>query len=134
METVTINYLAVLAAAVSDLVVGALWFSRVLFGAAWMKANGFTEESLKGGNPAVTFGLTFLLALIISYILALFFGAGGASATWGLAAGLFAGLAAAASLAIIALFEKRNAAYIFVNAGYVICAFAVKGLILGAWR
>jgi hypothetical protein len=134
MENTTINYLAVLAAAVSDLAVGALWYSPILFGKAWMKANGFTEESLKGGNPAVTFGVTFLLALVISYILALFLGSAESSAGWGFAAGLLAGIAAAAALAIIALFERRTAGYILVNTGYVLTAFAVKGLIIGAWR
>jgi len=135
METLYINHLAVFAAAVSDFAVGALWFSPLLFYKPWMKANGFTEASLKKGNPAVIFGMTFVLSLVISYNLAFFLGDAKTDAVWGLTAGVLAGLGwAATGLGIVALFERRPPTYILIHAGYLTLAFALKGLIIGAWR
>ena len=62
MDDMIINHWAVLVAAVSDFVVGALWYSPILFYKGWMKENNFSEEDLKKGNPAVTYTITFRLA------------------------------------------------------------------------
>ena len=134
MENIYINHLAVIAATLSDLLVGALWYSPILFYKAWMNANGFTEESLKKGNPGLIYGLTLVLALIISYNLAFFLGDAKTDAGWGMIAGFLAGVWAAAAFTIIALFERRSLAYVLVNCGYVLVAFTLKGLIIGAWR
>lgn len=90
MEDIYINHLAVIAAAVSDFIIGALLYSPVLFYKGWMEANNFTEDDLKKVNPAVTYGFTFVLALIISYNLAFFLGDSQNDALWGLLAGLLA--------------------------------------------
>ena len=42
-----INWLAVLAAAVSTFVLGGLWYSPALFGRAWMSVNQFSQEDLQ---------------------------------------------------------------------------------------
>lgn len=134
MENATINYLAVIVAALSDFVVGALWYSPLLFAKPWMKANGFTPEDLKKGNPAVTYTVVLVLSLVISYILALFLGTPDTDTTRGLAVGVHAGVLAVCAMTVIALFEKRSLGYILVNSGYIFVGFVVKGLILGAWR
>ncbi len=135
MEDIYINHLAVFAAAVSDFFVGALWYSPILFYKGWMDANKFTEEDLKKGSPAVTFGFTFILSLIISYNLAFFLGDAQTDALWGLQAGLLAGFGwAAMAFAIISLFEKKSLKYILINCGYIVVSFTLKGFIIGAWR
>jgi hypothetical protein len=128
------NHFAVIAAAISDFIVGALWFSPLLFFKPWLKENSLTEEILKKGSPAVTYSLTFILALVISYNLAFFLGEPSTTTTWGLTAGFLAGVWAVAGFAIIALFEKKSVKYILIDCGYLLVAFALKGLILGAWR
>lgn len=47
MPDLQINYLAVGAAALSTIVIGALWYSPLLFGKAWEKAHGFSAEQLE---------------------------------------------------------------------------------------
>ena len=47
---VQLNIWAVLVAALSTFLIGGLWYSPAVFGKAWMKENGFTEESLKNSN------------------------------------------------------------------------------------
>jgi hypothetical protein len=128
-----VNWLAVIAAAVSMFVIGGLWYS-VLFQKQWMAANGFTDADVKRGSPAVIFGAAFVLSLLIAANLA-FFVAGvpdlGAVIGYSVAAGLGW---AAFGLSVIALFERRPLMYHLINGGYLTVAFVVMGLVLGLWR
>lgn len=54
-----------LIAAIVPMLVGAVWYGPLL-GKAWMKVNGFTEESLKGANMALIFGLSFFLSIMLA--------------------------------------------------------------------
>jgi len=56
-------------AAFIPLIVGAVWYHPKVFGNAWMRVNGFTEDSLKGGNMALIFGLCYLFGLMLTYVL-----------------------------------------------------------------
>lgn len=128
-----VNYWAVLVAALSAFVAGGLWYS-VLFAKIWMKANGFTEQELKKSNMGLIFGGSFVLALAIAYILALFLGPD-RDASMGATAGLMAGLFwVAAAFGITYLFERKPLTLFFVNAGYHVVTFTLMGLILGAWK
>lgn len=130
-----INWLAVVAAALSTFLIGGLWYSPLLFGKAWMKANGFTEEGLKTGNPAVMFGVSGLFSLIMAANLAAFLNFEGITLGFAVGAALASGLGfATMGLGIVALFERRSAAYILINGGYLTVAFLVMGLIIGVWR
>ena len=54
MDLSTINWLAVIVAALSMFLLGGLWYSPALFYRQWLQANGFTEEQVQAGaNPAV---------------------------------------------------------------------------------
>ena len=45
-----INYLAVVVCTIIAMAVGALWYSKVLFGNAWMKGVGLNPEDVKKGD------------------------------------------------------------------------------------
>ncbi len=136
MEKFHINHWAVFACAIANLILGALWYSPLLFYKAWMKENNFTEEKIKEKfNPLKTYGLTCLLSLIISYNLAFFLGDDKVTATWGATAGFLAGFGFSALIfAIVALFEQRSLKYILINGGYITIYFTLIGFIIGAWR
>jgi len=134
MENIQINHIAVISAALSDFIVGALWFSPIMFYKPWLKENSLTEDILRKGNPGKTYFIVFILALIISYNLAAFLGEPNTNTMWGLTAGFLAGVWAAAGFTIIALFEKKSIKYILIDCGYLLVAFSFKGLIIGAWR
>lgn len=130
-----INHLAVFAAALSTFLIGGLWYSPLMFYKGWMKANRFSEADIKKGNPALIYGLSFIFSLIMAYNLAFFISGPETTLSWAVSAALLAGFGwAALSLAVISLFERRPASYIFINGGYLTVSFAVMGLILGAWR
>ena len=158
-----INFLALIAAAVSALVIGFVWYNPKVFGAAWMKAADMTEEKVKGGNMAKIFALAlffaFLLAFALQFITIHQTGAMGMvggdpsqalpsydafMADYGTAFrtfkhgalhGTIAGIFIA--LPIIgtnALFERKGAKYILVNSGYWIVTLAIMGGIVCGWQ
>ena len=130
-----INHLAVFVCAIANLAVGALWYSPALFYRAWQKENKLSDEDIKKSNPAKTYGLGFVLALVISYNLAFFLGDDKTDWVWGTTAGFLAGFGWAAMVfTIIALFEQRSWRYILINGGYIIVYFTLIGFILGIWR
>tara|TARA_R110000868_G_scaffold62372_12_gene188582 strand:- start:926 stop:1411 length:486 start_codon:yes stop_codon:yes gene_type:complete len=157
-----LNFPAILVAAVSALVVGFIWYHPKVFGNAWMKAAGMTEEQIKGGNMAKI----FIMALIFAFFLAMSVmqmsihqaGAlsliggdpsvalpsyeafmadyGNAFRTYkhGALHGILAGIFVA--LPIIgtnALFERKRAKYILINSGYWIVTMGIMGAIICGW-
>jgi hypothetical protein len=135
MEKLYINHLAVFVCALLSLVVGALWYSPLLFFKAWKKENGLSDEQVAKANPVKTYSLTLILAWIISYNLAFFLGDSKTNWQRGLMAGLLAGVGWAATMfVIISLFEQRSLKYILINCGYITAYFALIGFVLGIWR
>ena len=159
MEQLPINPIAIPIAAVAALVVGFIWYNPKVFGNAWMQAAGMTDEQVKGGNMAKIFGLALVFAALLAVQLmqmtnhqwgalgmvggepetakasfeAFMADYGTAFRTFkhGALHGTLAGIFVA--LPIIgtnALFERKSAKYIFINAGYWIVTLAVMGAIL----
>ena len=135
MENLYINHLAVFVCALANLALGALWYSPILFYKAWSSETKLTEEQLSKSNPAKTYGLTFLLALVMSYNLAFFLGDSTTTPAWGAAAGFLAGFGWATLIfAVLSLFEQRSWRYILINGGFITVYFTLIGFILGLWR
>ncbi len=129
-----LNYLAIFVAALSSFLIGGIWYSPAVFGMAWMKENGLTEEKLKERNIPKVFGLAFLLSLIASFNLVMFLGPE-ADASSGTFYGFLAGIGWVATfVGTHYLFEKKSFKLFLINAGYSVVALTVMGLILGAWR
>ena len=134
MDLSSINYLAVIAAALVSFVIGGVWFSPIMFANVWMKENGFKEEEMKNANMGKIFGTSFVLALVISFNLAAFIGPEG-NFVFGLFAGFAAGLGwVAMSIGIIYLFERRSFKLFLINAGYQVVTYTIMGGILGVWK
>ena len=129
-----LNYLAVIVSALSTFLIGGIWYSPIAFGKAWMRENGFTEESMKGGNMIKIFGVSFLLALISAVNLAMFMGPENnptMGALWGFLAG--AGWVAT-FVGTHYLFERKSFTLFLINAGYSVVALTIMGVILAAWK
>ncbi len=63
------NFYMFFIVALIPLVVGAIYYHPKAVGNAWMKTNGFTEESLQGGNMMLILGLAYLFSFMISFFL-----------------------------------------------------------------
>ena len=129
-----INYWAVLAAALSSMILGALWYSPMLFGASWMRESGMTEDKARSANMAKVMGAAFLLSVIGAAVFAMFLGPT-ATPMFGVAVGFAAGLCwVAGSYGINYLFEQRSLRLFLINGGYHTIQYTLIGLILGLWH
>lgn len=129
-----INWLAVVVATVIAFAAGATWYSKALFGNAWMEEVGLTEEAMNSTNMPVTFGGTFVLQFLSMTALAAFLGS---DSTWlsGLEAGLLIGVFwVATAYGVTYLFEQRTMRLFMINGGYYIVLFAIVGTVLGSWH
>ncbi len=140
---VVVNYGAVLAAAVSAIVLGFLWYGPI-FGKAWMKEMGMTKESIKhsmkGRSAAMVYGLQAVGALLMAYVLlhGLIFGnaylnmsgilSGIQGAFW-----FWLGFVAPVTLSAV-LWEGKSWKYWGITAGYYLVTLLVMGAILTAWN
>ncbi|WP_298550484.1 DUF1761 domain-containing protein [uncultured Algibacter sp.] len=158
-----LNPVAMLVAAISALVIGFIWYNPKVFGNAWMKAAGMTDEDVKGGNMVKILVLALIFAFLLSTALpgivihqmgvfsliggdpsiaepsyaALMADYGDAFRTFkhGVLHGVLTGIFIALPiLGTNALFERKSAKYIFINAGYWIVTLGVMGGIICAWR
>lgn len=127
------NIWAVLTAAAASFVLGGLWYSPMLFGKAWQRQTGLSDEQLRGGNMALIFGLSFVLSLAAAFVFAMFLGPRPPLAL-GLGAGASAGLFwVSSSFGINYLFERKSLKLFLINAGYHTLQFTLIGLILALW-
>ena len=71
---VDINILGVLAGAAAAMVVGAIWYSKALFGNSWMKLVGLTEKKAKEGSIKAMVGTVFttvIMAFVLAHVIGL---------------------------------------------------------------
>ena len=129
-----INRLAVVVATIAAFAVGGLWYSKALFGNAWLQEVGLTEDAVNNANMLMTFGGTFVLQILATIALAATLGA---ESTWieGVHTGLFISVFwITTAYGVTYLFEQRSLRLFFINAGYNVVLFAIAGAILGSWR
>ena len=135
-----LNWLGITLAALMPLLIGAIWYHPKTFGTIWMNSLGFTEEDLKKGSIAATFGVTFLMSFTLAYYFAMrYHGHGEESGVLAHAAyhGFMTfGYIGMPVLVTNLLFERRSWSGILVNVGYwflaVIALVLVVHLMPGA--
>lgn len=132
MDLSQISILAIVLAVVANMIIGALWYSPVLFANVWMKSLGKTPEELHTSNPNIGYGLTTLAGIITAIILSLVITmldsvTVGGGALIGFLAG--AGIASARELSPT-FFEGRKYTLFFISAGYHIVSLTVMGAII----
>jgi hypothetical protein len=122
-----VSWIAIVVAALVSFLVGGLWYSPALFGKAWQREAGVTDEQLKSGNMARIFGLTLILSLLAAWMFATFLGPR-PSLALGFGAGFSAGLFwVASSFGINYLFERRSLKLFLINGGYHTLQFTIIG-------
>ena len=128
-----VNYLAIVAAGIAAFVLGGLWYSPALFGRAWQREVGLSDDALKQGNMARIFGVALVLSLVAAFVFALFLGPR-PSMPLGLGAGFSAGLCwVASSFGINYLFARRSFKLFAIDGGYHTLQFTLIGAILALW-
>ncbi len=128
-----INWLSVIVAAVSAFIIGAIWYSSVLFGKVWQRELKLSDEAIKNANMAVIFITSFLLQFIAAFVLDMFIGPESNLVTGILAGGLVGIAWVATAFGTNYLFARKTFRLYLIDSGYFMVFFIVMGGILGAW-
>ncbi|WP_418262148.1 DUF1761 domain-containing protein [Flavobacterium faecale] len=157
-----INFIALVVAAASTLVIGFIWYNPKVFGTIWMQESGMTEEKMKGANMPLIFILSVFYAFLIAMVLQML-----TIHQWGAVSmvggdpaiakpsyeafmadygttyrtfkhGVFHGTITGIFMALPivgtnALYERKSWKYTLVTAGYWIVSFMLMGGIICAW-
>ena len=133
-----INIWAVLVSALAFWVLGALWYSPVLFSKRWQKEVGFKEEEISKTNMFKVFGLSFVLMLFMVWALNFVINSHkpeDVSLLLGLHYGAFMGFFfSMLTMGINYLYQRRSIVLWLIDGIYVVLGLSIAGMILGAWR
>ncbi|MFJ4207032.1 DUF1761 domain-containing protein [Paenarthrobacter sp. NPDC089675] len=132
-----VNWLAVLLAFVSSMVVGFLWYMPAVLGRRWMQAIGKTEEDLKNidGGPGIWVPM-MLASALTSVLLAVLASALELDTWWsGALFGLIVAVVFRAGGHVIHNgFAGRPSAVTVIDSGHDVVALAIAGAIIGAMQ
>jgi Protein of unknown function (DUF1761) len=128
------NYPAVLVAAVAYWIMGALWFG-VLFAKPWMALEHVSDEQARSINPVLPYVVSFLLNLLIAFVLAqLCLWRNATTAARGAALGVLLWIGFVGPITYTTyMYEMRPWQLFAINQFYPLAGLCVMGAILGAW-
>ena len=134
MPIVDINLTAIFTAALVNMAMGALWYSRYLFGSEWVRLVGKSMQELRKGSNRGYF-IAAIGALIMAYVFAHFIQYVGANNYMeGAIAGfwLWLGFVAVTS-ATNSMFAGRPLGLWRIDASYFLVVMLINGALLAAW-
>ena len=125
------NWLAIIIAALANMVIGFLWYGTWAFGKSWMKLSGHTMGA--GFQPGPLYAMTAVAAVVQAITMAWLIGQTGAnSGAAGAIVGLYVGMGiVAAAMFAEVLFAGRHPRLFAIVAGYSVLALVVQGMIIG---
>jgi hypothetical protein len=128
------NYLAVFVSALAYWILGAVWYA-VLFAKPWMALEHMTEEQAKSMSPVLPYIITFVLNLLIAFVLAQICSWRNANtAARGAAVGIFLWIGFLGPVSYTTyMYEMRPMQLFAINEFYSLVGLCVMGAILGAW-
>lgn len=125
------NWLAIIIAALANMVIGFLWYGNFAFGKSWVQLSG--RSMGEGQRPGPLYALTIVGAVVQAIAMSWFAAQTGAnSGSAGALLGLFVGLGfIAPAMFADVLFAGRPARLYAITAGYQVFAAVVQGTIIG---
>jgi len=134
-----LNWPAIAVAAVAYFMLGALWYSKILFAKRWiadLKIDVNSPDAKKG--MGLMFGGSFVLMFIQSMAIAIIaerMNIRGDGWMSGLKLGAFVGCCfCAATIGVNYLYEKKPLSLFLINAGYAIVGNIIAGIIICCWE
>jgi hypothetical protein len=136
---IEVNVLAVLLAAVASMVLGFLWYSKMLFGAKWASLKGYTDESLKAAQAGMgkLYGVSFVVAIITAYVLAHVMGLAEAFYNYpmvqtGFTSTLWMWLGFVMPVQLTGqIFGEKKWKLLAIDTGYQLASLVVMGIVIG---
>lgn len=133
-----VNWLSMVISTLIPMIVGFAWYHKAVFGDAWMKSIGMTEEQAASGNMAMTMGISLVMAFILSFFLINFNNGPGQEGQFdtfkhGAFHGVFIGIVVVMPVFVTnGLFEQKSWKNLFINLGYWLLTLALMGGVLDA--
>ena len=130
------NYWAVLVAGAVSFLIGGLWYSPVLFGNLWMKLIGMNPEDADKSGMGKRFGMAFLSALLMSFVVERVFYSMKVyllDEAIAVVVVLWLGFIATTNLGKV-LWENKPVKLYFLDCGYYLVSLISMATILNLWR
>ena len=125
----SLNFIAILLAAVAKFMVGGLWFSKMLFGQLWLEECGLKEDEL--GSPKNAMIIGFGTCLLVAFSFAVILQLMAIDLRSALAVGVIAAIGiTSAQLGLSYAFEGRSLKLFLIYATQCVAEFTVVVLIL----
>ncbi|HLC91653.1 MAG TPA: DUF1761 domain-containing protein [Candidatus Saccharimonadales bacterium] len=139
MPSVDINWLAIIAAVAINMVIGAIWYSPVMFAKDWAKLTGRKMNEMGDGTKGyilTTIG-AFVQALVLLHFVtyAAFFWPTYNNVSVGLLTATWAWLGfVAIPQGVNMVFANTRKKLWAINTGYFLVVLLINGVILASWR
>ncbi len=129
-DLISVNWLAIVIAAVVKFAIGSAWYSPMLFSKQWQEAAGVTPDPSVMPRAIV---VQVIGDLIMAYILARFIGHyAGDGLVIGAVVGFMAWIGFVAPVMLGAImYESRKMSLFYINSGYQLIGIVVMGAIIG---
>ncbi len=137
MDFAEVNLLAVGVATVLSFGLGAVWYSPLLCGNAWMAVNGYTEADVPRlmARAKVSYTIAFVAWFLMALVLAMVGPHFGDGVLAMLHIGLLLWLGFSASVGVTnSRFSEKPIRGWVIDAGYQLASIAIMAIVLGLWR
>lgn len=138
METGTINYLGIFFASFASHLIGAFWYSPLLFGKQWAKAKGLSESDIEMTKAEMgpKYGMAFIGSFLLSFVMAyahVFLNVQTVLEALTISVWLFIGFVMPI-LGNGVLFDDKPVKVFWINCGHYLTVLCVVGGILATWN
>lgn len=136
MDFTGINYLAVVAAWLVNIVVGALWYSPMGFAKQWTKYTGIDIMKMPQNEANKAIGFVALSGFVQAWTLAVVLKSLDISTVAdGVIAGvvIWFGLVAATTVGVT-FYSKRSWKFLWLNSSYFLVVMTINSIILSLWK
>lgn len=132
-----INYAAVLVSAIASTVVGALWYSPLLFGKLWMRLSGFSGAAMpEKSDVAKLYAASFMADIVTAGAVAILINAVNTFTVGeglSLALLVWLGFVATTTLGTV-LWERKPIALYILNNAFKLVSILIMAVILSVWQ
>jgi hypothetical protein len=135
----SLNWLAIIAAAVIYFAIGAVWYSPVLFGRAWQRSIGWDQDRTPPQMSPTTYVVPLVAFLVMAATTGLIAGAAGAEGFGdGIVLGLVIGIGYAMAHTLVdATFDPLKPkpwTWFVINGSYHALGLLIAAVLVSVWR